>query len=177
MGLTSKRVEKLLRRGEVGRYFDGANGLYCIITGKGTGNWQRRYELNGAAHRSGLGSCAAFSLSEARERNRRVSQSLADGIDPLAEKRARKAAMAAASAVKLTFREATERYVAQSDAGWTPKHAAEYLGTLQRFAWPHLGALDVAEIGAARAGGAGAAGAGGQRGSRRPVLDRARSHG
>jgi integrase len=148
MALTSKRVEKLLRRGEVGRFFDG-NGLYLVITGRGTGNWSRRYELDGKGHWAGLGSYAAFSLAEARLRNRKVSQQLADGIDPLAEKRARKAAMAAASAVKLTFREATERFVAQSDAGWTPKHAAEYLGTLQRFAWPHLGALDVAEIGTA----------------------------
>ena len=66
MALTSKRVEKLLRKGEIGRYFDG-NGLYCIDTGKGTGNWSKRYELDRRGHWAGLGSCAAFSLSEARE--------------------------------------------------------------------------------------------------------------
>ena len=76
-----------------------------------------------------------------------MSQLLADGIDPLAEKRARKAALLASAATRLTFKEATERFVAQRDAAWTSrKHAAEYLWTLQRYAWPHLGALDVAAI-------------------------------
>jgi integrase len=146
MGLTAKRVEKLLRKGEPDRHFDG-NGLYLAVTGKGSGHWLRRYELHGKGHWAGLGGCAAFRLAEARERNRRISQLLADGIDPLAEKRARKVAQLAAAATKLTFKEATERFVAQRDAAWSSrKHAAEYLSTLQRFAWPYLGALDVAAI-------------------------------
>src|SRR5262249_17638157 len=126
MGLTAKRVQKLLRKGEPERHFDG-NGLYLAVTGKNTGHWLRRYELQGKGHWAGLGGCAAFRLAEARERNRRISQLLADGIDPLAEKRARKVALLAAAATKLTFKEATERYVAQADAGWSSrKHAAEY---------------------------------------------------
>jgi len=146
MGLTAKRVEKLLRRGAPDRHFDG-NGLYLAVTGKNTGHWLRRYELHGKGHWAGLGGCAAFRLAEARERNRRISQQLADGIDPLAEKRARKVAQLAAAATKLSFKEATERFVAQRDAAWSSrKHAGEYLSTLQRYAWPHLGALDVAAI-------------------------------
>src|SRR5262245_52660621 len=146
MGLTAKRVEKLLRRGAPDRHFD-RNGLYLAVTGKNTGHWLRRYELHGKGHWAGLGGCAAFRLAEARERNRRISQQLADGIDPLAEKRARKVAQLAAAATKLSFKEATERFVAQRDAAWSSrKHAGEYLSTLQRYAWPHLGALDVAAI-------------------------------
>ena len=110
--LTAKRVEKLLRRGEPGRHFDDA-GLYLDIGGKNAAHWTRRFELNGTGHWMGLGSCKAFSLSEARERNRKISQQLADGIDPLAEKRARKTALLATAATKLTFKEATERYVAK----------------------------------------------------------------
>jgi integrase len=146
MGLTAKRVEKLLRKGEPDRHFDG-NGLYLAVTGKNTGHWLRRYELHGKGHWAGLGGCAAFRLAEARERNRRISQHLADGIDPLAEKRARKVAQLAAAATRLAFKEATERFVAQRDAAWSSrKHAGEYLSTLQRYAWPYLGALDVAAI-------------------------------
>jgi hypothetical protein len=147
MSLTAKRVAKLLHKGEPARHFDG-NGLYLAVTGENCGHWLRRYELQGKGHWAGLGPCKAFKLAEARERNRKISQQLADGIDPLAEKRARKAALLATAAVKLTFKEATERFVAQHDAGWTSRrHAAEYLSTLQRYAWPILGALDVATIG------------------------------
>jgi len=146
MGLTAKRVQKLLRKGEPERHFDG-NGLYLAVTGKNTGHWLRRYELHGKGHWAGLGGCEAFRLAEARERNRRVSQQLADGVDPIAEKRARKAALLAAAATRLSFRQATEGFVAQREAEWSSrKHASEYLSTLQRFAWPYLGALDVAVI-------------------------------
>jgi integrase len=146
MALTAKRVEKLLRKGEPDRHFDG-NGLYLIVSGKAAAHWERRYELRGKAHWMGLGGVHAFTLAEARERNRRISQQLADGINPLAEKRARQAALLAAGASKLSFREASERFVAQRDAAWTnPKYARQYLTSLQAYAWPYLGVLDVAEI-------------------------------
>ncbi|MGZ5814351.1 MAG: tyrosine-type recombinase/integrase [Xanthobacteraceae bacterium] len=145
--LTAKKVAKLLRAGEEGRHFDGA-GLYLIINGRHVGHWERRYELGGRSHWMGLGRVHAFTLAEARERNRRVSQQLADGIDPLAAKRAAKAALLATAATRLTFREAAEKFVAQRDAGWSSaQHAAEYISSLRRFAFPHLGNLDVAEIG------------------------------
>ena len=147
MGLTAKRVAKLLRAGKRGRHFDG-HGLNLIITGKGTGNWQRRYELHGKGHWMGLGSTHARTLAEARLRNREVSQQLEDGVDPLAARSAAKAALLATAATKLTFKEAAERLVAQRDAGWSSaQHASEYIGTLRRFAFPHLGNLDVSEIG------------------------------
>jgi integrase len=146
MALTAKRVQRLLTKGEPGRHFDGA-GLYLVVVSRTAANWERRYELNGKPHWMGLGSARAFTLAEARGRNRRASQLLADGIDPLAEKRARKAALLAAAATRLTFREATERFVAQRDAAWTnAKHAREYRATLERYAWLYLGGLDVAAI-------------------------------
>jgi Arm domain-containing DNA-binding protein/integrase-like protein len=145
MGLTAKRVAKLLAKGKADRHFDG-DGLYLIVSGKRTGHWERRYELNGAKHWMGLGAVKAFTLAEARVRNRRINQQLADGIDPLAAKRAARAAQAATVATKLTFKEACEKFVAQRDASWSAQHAQEYLGTLRRFAWRHLGALDVAAI-------------------------------
>jgi integrase len=41
-----------------------------------------------------------------------------------------------------------ERFVAQRDASWSSaQHAAEYTSSLQRFAFPIIGSMDVAEIG------------------------------
>ena len=63
-------------------------------------------------------------------------------------KRAAKAAQAATAATRLTFREVAERFVAQRDASWSSaQHAAEYTSSLQRFAFPIIGSMDVAEIG------------------------------
>ena len=82
MALTVKRVARALSSGKPGRYFDGM-GLYLVVNSERAASWSRRYELNFKAHWLGLGSARAFDLEEARARNRRISQQLADGIDPL----------------------------------------------------------------------------------------------
>jgi Arm DNA-binding domain len=145
--LTVKRVTRLLRKGEPGRHFDGA-GLYLIIKSRKSAAWERRYELDHKAHAVGLGSALkAFSLAEARERNRRISQLLADGIDPLAQKRQQRAAQAAAAAKVVTFKEAAQAYIAAHQAKWrSAKHGAQWLSSLRRFVYPVIGAFDVAAV-------------------------------
>jgi hypothetical protein len=96
MGLTSKKVLKLLRRGEPGRYFD-KHGLYLVVASRDSAHWEKRYQLDGKEHYHGLGSTVAFSLAEARQRNRRAAQLLEDGICPIAQKREAKAARVAAA--------------------------------------------------------------------------------
>jgi Arm domain-containing DNA-binding protein len=113
--LTSKRVEKLLRNGVPGRYNDGA-GLHLVIVSSSSAHWERRFQPPGVAPHVtsggktgykcrylGLGSARVFTLAEARERNRRISQQLADGIDPITQKRSERAAQAAAAAKMKTF--------------------------------------------------------------------------
>ena len=91
MALTSKRVAKLIRRGEPGRHLD-SRGLYLITQSPTAAHWEKRYQLDGREHYHGLGSAFVFGLAAARERSRRVSEMLADKIDPLARKREEKAA-------------------------------------------------------------------------------------
>jgi hypothetical protein len=94
--LTAKKMAKL--KGE-GRYKDGLMpGLYLQVSKTGTKSWLLRYELNGSPERwMGLGPAVAFTLSEARQRARIARQQLADGVDPLKQKRAQRAAQAAAA--------------------------------------------------------------------------------
>jgi integrase len=102
---------------------------------------------NGRTHYLGLGSAGAFSLAEARERARRARQLLADGIDPLAAKRAERAAKAEAEAKLLTFAEAAQRYNDAHDARWTnARYAAQFLSSLKMYAFPVIGNADVAAI-------------------------------
>ena len=127
-------------------HHDG-RGLYLMIRHAKAASWGLRYQLHGKAHVQGLGSAFTFTLEQARQRAQAKRQLLADGIDPLAAKRSEQAALRAAFAKKLTFKDACTKYAAQHDVEWTSaKHAAEYLDSLRRYAWPIIGAMDVSEI-------------------------------
>jgi integrase len=145
--LTVKKVAKLIRRGEPGRHFDGA-GLYLIIKSGKRAAWERRYELDHKAHAIGLGSALkAFSLGEARERNRKISQQLADGVDPLAAKRQARAAAAAAAAKAMSFRQCADAYIAAHQAKWrSTEHGRQWLTTLATYVHPILGSLSVSDV-------------------------------
>ena len=146
MALTVKRVAKLLRQGELKRHLD-ERGLYLEIASKASAHWLLRYQLNKRTRWMGLGSARTFSLDEARERARQERKKLADKIDPLAVRRAERAKAAAAPEV-LTFSRAAQLYFDQHEAKWTnAKHRDAFLSTLKEYAFPRIGALDVAEIG------------------------------
>jgi integrase len=145
MALTKKGVRGLLARGEVGRHFD-KDGLYLVIPSPTAGNWERRYQFRGKARAIGLGSVKAFDLDEARERNRRISQQLADGIDPLQAKAEQQAAAAAVKPV-VTFREMADRYVSDKQIGWKwAGHGKQWKSTLARFVYPLIGHIDIRAV-------------------------------
>jgi integrase len=149
MNLTIKRVAKLLRHGKPGRHRDAeVRGLYLCVNGKKNANWQLRYQLHGKAHWMGLGSAREFSLKDARDRAKAERQKLSDKHDPLALRRADRAALAAAAVTVKTFRECAEAYIEQHQAKWTSaKHGAQWRSSLAIHAFPKIGNLDVAAIG------------------------------
>ncbi len=143
--LTAKKVE---RTKTPGRYRDGlVKGLLLQITDSGAKSWVLRYELHGRERMMGLGSVSDFNLKEARERARAARQLLADGVDPLATKQAAKAAAKLAAARKLSFKQAALQYFNHYESKWTsPSHREAFLGTLNAYAFPVLGDMDVATI-------------------------------
>jgi integrase len=130
MALTAKRIAKLMRRGDPGRHFDGM-GLYLVIKSKTSARWERRYQLHEKEHYLGLGGAKAFSLAEARERNRKVSQQLADKIDPLAAKRLEHAQRAAQAARTISFGECAEEYFKTNAPTWKHRaHVGQWSGSI-----------------------------------------------
>jgi integrase len=149
--LTVKKVAKLLRQGKKGRHLDGGpggvRGLYLEIESKTNAHYLLRFQLNHRTRWMGLGSARTFALPEARTRAKVERQKLADRIDPLAIRRAERA-KAAAAPETLTFAKAAQAYFDQHEAKWTnAKHRDAFLSTLKQYAFPRIGALDVAEIG------------------------------
>jgi integrase len=143
MGLTVKKVERLRKPG---RYADGGN-LYLQIINPANRSWVFRYERGGRERAMGLGPAHTLTLAEAREKARAQRKLLLDGVDPLDHRKAQHAALAAARAKTLTFAEATQRYFDQHERKWgNRKHRAQFMATLQTYAFPALGNLPVAEI-------------------------------
>lgn len=133
------KVKNLIR---TGRYGDG-NGLYLQVSVTGTKAWLFRYMRQGKAHGMGLGSATLVSLAEARTRAIECRRRLADGLDPLAE---RKGARSPATAGH-TFAEVTALYLAAHEHGWrNPKHKQQWRNTLDTYAMPILGPMPVDAI-------------------------------
>jgi integrase len=145
--LTAKRVE---RNKKPGRYRCGlVKGLLLQISDAGAKSWVLRYERHGRERMMGLGSASEFTLKEARERARAARQLLADGIDPLTQKRAAKEAARLAEQRRLTFGEAAQRYFDQNESKWrSASHREQFLSSLRAFA-SALAGMDVTAIGTA----------------------------
>jgi integrase len=141
--LTAANVEAQKRPG---RYADGGN-LWLQVTLSGTKSWIYRYTRDAKPHHMGLGPYPAVSLQKARLKARAVAEQLADNVDPLKARDARRDAERASAAKRVTFTQAYERYIAQNEAGWrNEKHRAQWRATLATYADPIVGNLDVAAI-------------------------------
>ena len=141
--LTAIEVARISRPG---RYGDG-DGLYLQVARGGSKQWLLRYMRNGRSRQMGLGSVRVFTLKEARERARLARQHLADDIDPIEARRARRMQARAEAAKQVSFKEAAEKYVAAHRAGWkSAKHGEQWAARSTTFAYPVIGDLSVAAI-------------------------------
>ena len=82
-----------------GRYGDGGT-LFLVVAPGGSKSWIQRVTIDGRRRDIGLGGWPVVSLAKARKRAFANRVAIADGLDPLAEKR---------KARTPTFRHAAER--------------------------------------------------------------------
>lgn len=124
--LTAKAVDAAK---SPGRYSDGG-GLYLIITKALNRKWVFRYIFDGKARELGLGSLKSVTLAQARARADAARRKIADGIDPIEEKRA--------VVVEIpTFGECADDYIETHKASWkNEKHIAQWQMTLREYAAP-----------------------------------------
>lgn len=126
---------------EPGRYGDG-DGLWLVIGKRGGRSWIVRVQKDGRRRDIGLGSASKVPLKLARERATEVREKIERGIDPVAER--------AKAAGIPTFSEAVKKVHAENAPSWkNPKHAAQWINTLETYAVPTLGSRSVADVDAA----------------------------
>lgn len=131
--LTTKKVSSLK---EPGMYGDG-DGLYLRVGAYGGKSWILRTVVQGRRRDLGLGSIKVVSLAEARDAARELRKIARKGGDP-DEHRKRES---------LTFEEATRRVHANLKKTWRSEgHAARWLSSLERYAFPEIGSKPIHEI-------------------------------
>jgi integrase len=149
MALTAKKIARLVAKQAIGRHPDGdVKGLYLQIASAAAASWVLRFERDGRERMLGLGPLDIVPLRLARERARQARLSLLDGTDPIEARKAAKAARALEASRSKTFRECAEEFLRDNQSGWrSAAHAREWRSSLERYAFPTLGALPVAAIG------------------------------
>lgn len=125
----------------------GVAGLLIQVTESGAKSWVLRTLVGNRRRSFGLGSFPEVSLKEAREKAREMREQVRQGIDPAAERRARRNALIQEQAREMTFREAAKAcHAAKASEFRNPKHRRQWISTLEHYAFPKIGNLLVSEV-------------------------------
>nr|WP_240602667.1 integrase arm-type DNA-binding domain-containing protein [Paracoccus endophyticus] len=121
----------------------GVTGLYLNLTPTGGRSWIMRATIGGKRRDVGLGSYPSTSLAAAREAARDMLAKARLGIDPAKERQEAKAELTKGQ----TFRAAAEDYLSRKLVEFDhPKSRQQWRNTLETYAYPKLGSMDVAAI-------------------------------
>lgn len=148
--LTALEVARLRHPGHGGNVtFAVGNvaGLLLQCTPTGARTWLLRTMVGTKRREIGLGGYPDAPLADAVRLAREAKEKIRQGIDPVEEKKAARAALAAQQARGLTFSDAVDRYLAAKlDAFKNAKHRQQWENTLKTYALPELGPMLVSEI-------------------------------
>lgn len=146
--LEVKRLKHHGGRGNAVHAVGGVDGLVLQISDRGARSWVLRTMVGGKRRHIGLGGFPDVTLATARERAREMKDLIWRGIDPVEDRKAKRATMLADRMRGLTFSDAMERYLEKKLQEFdNPKHRKQWRSTLDNYAVPVLGNLRVAEIG------------------------------
>lgn len=151
----NRKIEKLKQQKTAGLIaVGGVPGLHLQVTAAGATTWILRFTAGvkpgtGKAWRRdlGLGSYDKVLLKDAREKARQAHEQIAQGIDPITEKREQRSAMIAARLAEITFEDAAKQFIVTKSAEWrNEKHGQQWTNTLEQYAYPVIGSLRVDDI-------------------------------
>lgn len=146
MPLTVKEIENAQPQSKPWKLTD-ERGLYLLISPSGSKRWQLRYSFQGEKKKISFGPFPDVSLKSARAKRDDARRMIADGIDPLQQRRDKK--LQAKLASVNTFAVVAHEYIAKRAADGdkaiceTTRQKAEWLLSLLE---PKLGRVPVGDI-------------------------------
>ncbi len=131
-----------------GRYpAGGVAGLYLKVSPAGARSWVLRVVVAGKRRDAGLGGFPDVTLAQARGKARQDRDHIKRGIDPIAARAADKSALAAERGLETTFASAAEFFIKAKSPEWkNPKHTAQWSATLETYAYPIIGKIQVRDV-------------------------------
>lgn len=143
MPLTATQVDKAKPQEKDYKLSD-EKGLYLLVTKTGSKYWRLKYRVSGKERKLAIGVYPDISLKDARIARDEARQLLAKGIDPSAEKQARKLAshQAAANSFEVIAREWLSIKMADKSA----RHQERTRSALEKDLFPYIGKKPVSEI-------------------------------
>lgn len=134
--LTDKAVRAAKHEGKDYKLADG-QGMFLHVTKAGR-YWRLKFRLRGKERLMSLGTYPDTSLAIARERRAEARALIADGIDPVKQRRSCETEQA------LTLRALIEDWLARQH--WATSYSKKVEGRLQRHVLPQLGERPASEI-------------------------------
>ena len=135
MKLTTKFVENITK---AGKYYD-QHGLFLHVRPSGAKKWLQRYTFNGRRREIGLGSAKIVSVANARNNAHQNLVLISEGIDPIENKKQ--------DSLIPRFELAALQVYEDNRPTWrNAKHAAQFITTLETYAFPVIGNMSVKEI-------------------------------
>jgi integrase len=119
-------------------------GLYLWVHPDGNKYWRLRYWLAGKEKSLSLGVYPNVGLKEARKRRDSERGRLEDGLDPSAERRARKVMQRLAD--ENSFEAVAREWYGKQRHTWVPGHAADVLRRFETNVFPQIGRRPIGEI-------------------------------
>ena len=121
-----------------------SGGLFLHIATSGHKSWRFKYRFAGKEKLLTIGPYPAVSLADARDRRDEAKRELRSHRDPSIEKKKR--AAIAHLAADNNFEKVARAWFETNKSRWSPVHAGDVIGSLERDVFPTLGALPVSEI-------------------------------
>jgi integrase len=161
MAISLFEIKAAQPREKAYRLADGRS-LFVVVHPSGSKSFEFRYRRGGKLKAIVLGAVDGIGLKEARDERDRLRAMLADGLDPIDQRRivaeeqrakvvaARAAAVARRAEAKrhaLTLKVVADVWVADTRPHWTPKHADQVEQSLRDHVYPTLGGKPIAAIG------------------------------
>ena len=140
--LTDKAISNA-KPGDKPRTLKDGGGLFVLVHPNGSKYFQVRITLHGKEKLVRLGVYSNMSLSSARERAAEVRKLVADGIDPVHEKR--RQAEAKATEAETTFRSVAIEWLEVKDK-IADSYREKIIATFVANVYPRIGGLPVKEI-------------------------------
>lgn len=143
MALTDIQIRRAKPQEKPYTLSDGL-GLALLINPDGSKGWRFRYRFNDKAKLMSFGSYSLVSLAEAREKRDVARKQVANGIDPVEERKAQKLALKIST--KNSFEAISREWHTNKADRWTVAYREEIIKTFEQDVFPFIGNRPISEI-------------------------------